>query len=374
MGIFFKKLFAKLLFWIYDFIDTVGSIFNILTGTQGVSGDKLDKSLLEVFANSAISTKVLLGLCAVAVVVTGASMGVKIVKNVIKFKEGGEQTSHATVVKQGFLAVLSSVVCIFFVFLFIAFASMLLNMVNDVISPANNNTLAQNLFDLSVEKSYVLDESNLCERIVDYYDEFGNRVQKKDPSSSDGLLWEKDANGNYILDDNNLRIPIFETKSEWYYDYLRDENGNPILQTGWVGSYTASDISWSMSPDVVFGKHEKDWIGLFEEADKGYDIKPMVRLDSFNMFTAYLVAIIILMSMFMLCVGLVKRIYDIIVLIICMPLVCGTIPLDDGARFRAWRETFMSKVLVAFGAVIALNVFFIVFALLFVNDILYVRV
>lgn len=360
MGIFFKKLFAKLLFWIYDFIDTVGSIFNILTGTQGVSGDKLDKSLLEVFANSAISTKVLLGLCAVAVVVTGASMGVKIVKNVIKFKEGGEQTSHATVVKQGFLAVLSSVVCIFFVFLFIAFASMLLNMVNDVISPANNNTLAQNLFDLSVEKSYVLDESNLCERIVDYYDEFGNRVQKKDPSSSDGLLWEKDVNGNYILDDYNQRIPIFETKSEWYYDYLRDENGNPILQTGWVGSYTASDISWSMSPDVVFGKHEKDWIGLFEAEDKGYDIKPMVRLDSFNMFTAYLVAIIILMSMFMLCVGLVKRIYDIIVLIICMPLVCGTIPLDDGARFRAWRETFMSKVLVAFGAVIALNVFYMI--------------
>lgn len=350
MGIFFKKLFAKLLFWIYDFIDTVGSIFNILTGTQGVSGDKLDKSLLEVFANSAISTKVLLGLCAVAVVVTGASMGVKIVKNVIKFKEGGEQTSHATVVKQGFLAVLSSVVCIFFVFLFIAFASMLLNMVNDVISPANNNTLAQNLFDLSVEKSYVLDESKMTPREVILYDDNGKPVQATDENGN--LLWEVDELGN--------QTPIWEKTIEWFYDYLRDENDNPILQTGWVGSYTASDISWSMSPDVVFGKHEKDWIGLFEAEDKGYDIKPMVRLDSFNMFTAYLVAIIILMSMFMLCVGLVKRIYDIIVLIICMPLVCGTIPLDDGARFRAWRETFMSKVLVAFGAVIALNVFYMI--------------
>ena len=61
MGILFKKLMAQLLFWIYDFIDTVGSIFNILTGTQGVSGDKLDKSLLEVFAESAISTKILFG-------------------------------------------------------------------------------------------------------------------------------------------------------------------------------------------------------------------------------------------------------------------------------------------------------------------------
>lgn len=115
-----------------------------------------------------------------------------------------------------------------------------------------------------------------------------------------------------------------------------------------------------MSPDQVFGVHNKDWIGLFEQADQGYSQQPMVRLDAFNLFTAYLVAVIMLISMFMLSVGLVKRIYDIIVLVICMPLVCGTIPLDDGARFRAWRETFMSKVLIAFGAVIALNVFFMI--------------
>lgn len=353
MGILFKKLMAQLLFWIYDFIDTVGSIFNILTGTQGVSGDKLDKSLLEVFAESAISTKILFGLCTVAVIVTGASMGVRIVKNVVKFKEGGEPTSHATVVKQGFLSILSSVVCIFFVFLFIAFASMLLNMVNDVICPQNGNTLSQNLFDLSVEKSYVLDESKMVPRKVILYDDNGQPVQATD------------ENGNplFVLDDdgNPTDVPVYETTIEWFYDYLRDpETKEPILQTGWVGSYTASDISWSMDPDEVFGKHEKDWLDLFEKEDKGYSIKPMVYLDSFNMFTAYLVAIIILISMFMLCVGLVKRIYDIIVLIICMPLVCGTIPLDDGARFRAWRETFMSKVLVAFGAVIAINVFYMI--------------
>lgn len=352
MGIFFKKLLARLLFWIYDFIDTIGAIFNILTGTQGVSGDKLDKSLLEVFTESAVSTKVLLGLCAVAVIVAGASMGVRIVKNVVKLKSGGEQTSHAVTVKQGFLSILSSVVCIFFVFLLIAFVSMLLNMVNDVISPQNNNTLSQNLFDLSVEKSYVLDESHLEKREVDYLDDKGQRVQATDEDGN--LLFEFDEDGNIT------EIPVWVKTTEWYYDYLRDENGNPILVTGWVGSYTASDISWSMSVDEVFGKHEKDWVGLFEDDEKGYTTKPMVYLDSFNMFTAYLVAIIILISMFMLCVGLVKRIYDIIVLIICMPLVCGTIPLDDGARFRAWRETFMSKLLVAFGAVIALNVFYMI--------------
>ena len=206
MGILFKKLMAQLLFWIYDFIDTVGSIFNILTGTQGVSGDKLDKSLLEVFAESAISTKILFGLCTVAVIVTGASMGVRIVKNVVKFKEGGEPTSHATVVKQGFLSILSSVVCIFFVFLFIAFASMLLNMVNDVICPQNGNTLSQNLFDLSVEKSYVLDESKMVPREVILYDDNGQPVQAPDETGTRLFVLDADGKPTYV--------PVYDTNIE----------------------------------------------------------------------------------------------------------------------------------------------------------------
>lgn len=358
MGILFEKLFAQLLFWIYDFLDTIGAIFNLLTGTQTADGSR---SLLEIFVESAISTKVLLGLCVVAVVITGACVGVKTVKNVVKIKAGGEPTSHATTIKQGGIAIFSSVLCIFFVILFIAFSSMLLNMVNDVISPAENLTLSQNLFNLSVEQSYVINEEIWEEREVgDYYDESGNRVQATDSSSSDGLAWEKDTDGNYLLDDDGNKIPVWVKQKERYHPYLTDADGNLVIASGWVDGHTAKDIKWSMSPDEVFGVCNKDFLGFFEHQDWGYSRQPMVRLDAFNLFTAYLVAIIMLISMFMLSVGLVKRMYDIILLIFCMPLVCGTIPLDDGARFRAWRETFMSKVLVAFGAVLALNVFYMI--------------
>lgn len=348
MGIVIEKMFAQLLFWLYDFIDTIGAIFNILTGTQAVGEG--NKTLLEVFAESAVSTKVLLGLCLLAVIIAGASVAVKTVKNIVKFKTGGEPVSHAATLGQGCMAIFSSVVCIFFVFMFIAFTSMLLNAVNSVIAPAENKTLSQNLFDLSVEQSYVLDDK-LTQREVYEYDEAGNKIQ------------ETDESGNLLYDEDNL--PIYKTKVEYYYPYLKVD-GEYVIESGWEKKegtnekYSAKDITWSMSPDDVFGIHEKDWIGLFEQSDQGYQNgwKPMVRLEAFNLFTAYLVAVVMLISMFMLSVGLVKRIYDIIVLLICMPLVCGTIPLDDGARFRAWRETFMSKLLVAFGAVIAINVFF----------------
>lgn len=356
MWIGIEKVLAQILFWVYDFIDTIGAIFNILTGTQSVNGN--NQTLLEVFVDSAVSTKVLLGLCMVSIVVVGACVGVKVVKNVVKIKGGGEPTSHGETIKQSGIAILSSVACMFFVFLFIAFSSMLLNMVNDVIAPQDSTTLSQNLFELSVEQSYVLDEDSWAVRECgDYYDESGARVQLTDSTSEDGLMWEKDSEGNYVLDDDGNKIAVYQQAVEYYHPYKKDADGNYITESGWVDGYSAASISWSMSPDEVFGVHQKNLFG-FEKKDAGYTTEPMVRLESFNLLTAYLVAIIMLISMFMLCVGLTKRIYDIIVLIICMPLVCGTIPLDDGARFRAWRETFMSKILVAFGAVIAINVFY----------------
>lgn len=358
MDIIFEKMLAKLLFWIYDFIDTIGSIFNILTGTQQVDENK--RTLLQVFAESAISTKVLLGLCLISIIIAGVCVGVKTAKNVIKLRSGGESVSHSATIGQGFTAVISSVVSIFFVFFMIAFVSMLLNMVNDVIAPSPHTTVSQNLFDLSVEQSYEVDLTKWEVYDITVLDENNNPVQAKDKTSADGLAWETDAQGNYVLTENGQRVPIYEKTQKKYHPYKKDENGNYLLVSGWRNGYTAESIKWSMSPDEVFGVHEKDWLGLFEQSDEDYTKEAMVELDSFNFLTAYLVAVIMLISLFMLSVGLVKRIYDIVVLIFCMPLVCGTIPLDDGARFRAWRETFLSKLLVAFGAVLSINVFFMI--------------
>ena len=262
MGILFEKIFAQLLFWIYDFLDTIGAIFNLLTGTQTADGSR---SLLEIFVESAISTKVLIGLCIVGVVITGASVGVKTVKNIVKIKAGGEPTSHATTIKQGGIAIFSSVLCIFFVILFIAFSSMLLNMVNDVISPAENLTLSQNLFNLSVEQSYVINEDVWEEREVgDYFDESGNRVQATDPSSSDGLAWEKDADGNYLLDDDGNKIPVWVKQIERYHPYLTDADGNLVVASGWVGEYATKTflVFSSIRTGDIVGNRWCGWMRL----------------------------------------------------------------------------------------------------------------
>ena len=53
----------------------------------------------------------------------------------------------------------------------------------------------------------------------------------------------------------------------------------------------------------------------------------------------------------------IKRIFDIILLYITSPYFVSTIVLDDGEKFKRWRDTFIAKILVGFGSVIGLRIF-----------------
>ena len=56
----------------------------------------------------------------------------------------------------------------------------------------------------------------------------------------------------------------------------------------------------------------------------------------------------------------IQRIFDIILLYIISPVSISTIPLDDGNRFRLWRDMLIAKVLSAYGIVLTMNLFFMI--------------
>lgn len=58
--------------------------------------------------------------------------------------------------------------------------------------------------------------------------------------------------------------------------------------------------------------------------------------------------------------GLVKRVYDLVLLFMALPLISATIPLDDGARFKQWRDSVVSKVILAYGVVLSINIFLLI--------------
>ena len=88
MTILFQKLFAKLLFSIYNFLDTVFSIFKVLVGIEKVSVFGEESTLMDVFLSSNVITKAFFMLFIVSIVIAAASVIVAIIKNIFNMKGG----------------------------------------------------------------------------------------------------------------------------------------------------------------------------------------------------------------------------------------------------------------------------------------------
>lgn len=71
-------------------------------------------------------------------------------------------------------------------------------------------------------------------------------------------------------------------------------------------------------------------------------------------------SIVIMVMFVMSAVTFIQRIFDIVLLYIVSPISVSTIPVDDGNRFKIWRDMTISKVLGAYGIILSMNLFFII--------------
>lgn len=71
-------------------------------------------------------------------------------------------------------------------------------------------------------------------------------------------------------------------------------------------------------------------------------------------------SIVIMVMFVMSAVTFIQRIFDIVLLYIVSPVSVSTIPVDDGNRFKIWRDMTISKVLGAYGIILSMNLFFII--------------
>ncbi len=84
------------------------------------------------------------------------------------------------------------------------------------------------------------------------------------------------------------------------------------------------------------------------------------NLRSMDFLVGLLGPLVIMVMFVMSAVSFIQRIFDIVLLYIVSPVSVSTIPVDDGSRFRIWREMVISKVLGAYGIILSMNLFFII--------------
>lgn len=95
---------------------------------------------------------------------------------------------------------------------------------------------------------------------------------------------------------------------------------------------------------------------------------------SFNFIVGFGAAIVCSVLFFNLILGLMTRFFMCLVLFFVMPPLAGLAPLDNGKAFGTWRETFMKQVLMAYGAVVGMNLVMILLPFVFNIDFFNIKI
>ena len=81
------------------------------------------------------------------------------------------------------------------------------------------------------------------------------------------------------------------------------------------------------------------------------------NLSEFNFFLGLVGSISVLVLLGLTLLSFVERIISLVLLFVISPLPMSASPLDDGERFKIWREQTINKFLTAYGGLLALNIF-----------------
>lgn len=128
--------------------------------------------------------------------------------------------------------------------------------------------------------------------------------------------------------------------------------GGQILVTSGHGAYKG-DPGMRESIERMFITGQLDYNNIDV-------VKKYYALGDMNFFVGITGGLVILIMFVMSAVMFVQRLFDIILLYVVSPASVSTIPLDEGGRFRIWREMLVSKVLSAYGIILSMNLFFLI--------------
>ena len=123
----------------------------------------------------------------------------------------------------------------------------------------------------------------------------------------------------------------------------------------WLNGYSVSEIDvTSLSVRDIFGDYKSSFFGIWP---KNWKCNGMVDPNTFLYLPSLIASIGLVIALVVAVVNLAKRVYEIVFMFLVMPMTLSTLSLDDGARFKNWRETFITKILLAYGTVFSVNIF-----------------
>lgn len=386
MIIWFQQIGMQILIWLLGLVDSIFAVFNAAAGITPVDVGEQQMTIGEYFLSLGGVQRAFWAVVIASVAICGVCTIVAIVKNMIK-SDGTK--SHARTAGQAMSTVFVTLFMGAFMAAGIVAADGLLRAVNNEINE-DGQIMSHQIIDVSLEESYLYDVDGVLG--LNEYDEEGECTYasyvykyetadgKRDYTSKPLPEPKRYNDGSpysdciiFLDSDGEPCMPnvVYDQKTDPETgDPMVDEDGNPVFtvntakltpvktESGWANGNSKDTLSADILDEsyrTILGSH-----GSFMGIPTSWRCDGKIYPDSFNFLVGFLCAIIVLIALISATFGLVKRLFDLVLLFIALPGIAATIPLDDGAKFKLWRETVISKVFLAFGSVLAVNVFFLV--------------
>ena len=92
------------------------------------------------------------------------------------------------------------------------------------------------------------------------------------------------------------------------------------------------------------------------------NVKGYLDLSDYDYFFSWISSLVIIFCLGASLLVFVDRAISLVILFIFAPISMSTTVLDDGARFKLWRDQFITKFLMGYGCIIAINIYALIIA------------
>lgn len=112
----------------------------------------------------------------------------------------------------------------------------------------------------------------------------------------------------------------------------------------------------------------KFYSGDISYTDKG-KVEENFKYEKFDFLVGFGMGIFLLIVMASCLIVFVQRVFDIIILYLVSPFFVSMMPLDDGEKFKKWRELFLGKCFTGFGNIAAMKIYLMLCPVIMGNQI-----
>ncbi len=296
------------------------------------------------------------------------------------YQEDSAKTSPMSYIYNAFKAILTFAIVPVAVIIGIQLSSFLLTTLDNITAGSATAESIDGIYGSNARELLAQPSGN---RGYSNYDFFGFR-DSANKTTIYGMLFKAVAN-----DANRVRLGTYSAKSQGsgidgVENALIFGDGNsPGMQTASDrNEYLAYQIDYAFSNNLKL----KEWYRVDELGAEGISFKldficGAMRFNSFSKYNVGLVwtfydlwrfnfivgfaAVFTIFGMFVsIIIGLMSRLIKSIALFLIYPATLGLASLDDFGAFRKWRGEFMKQILAAFGSIIGMNIFFLIFPFL----------